>query len=192
MAKVFNNIFVRGLTGSLGDQFVIRKTRSGRTIIANKPTFDENRVFNEEQLAHQEAFRQATTYAKVAKDQPVYISKAQGTPQTAYNLAVADWFRHPQVIEIDARGWTGAVGQSIHVRAVDDMQVKRVTVTIRDESLALLEEGEAVQSPTDRLLWTYTTQTSISLASSPQVAATAEDLPGHTNTLTWQSEAEPM
>jgi hypothetical protein len=106
VAKVFNNIFIRGLTGSLGEQFVIRKTRSGQTIIANKPTFDENRVFNEEQLAHQEAFRQATIYAKAAKDQPIYINKAQGTAQTAYNLAVADWFRKPQVIEIDARDWS--------------------------------------------------------------------------------------
>jgi hypothetical protein len=188
VAKVFNNIFIRGLTGSLGEQFVIRKTRSGQTIIANKPTFDANRVFNEEQLAHQEAFRQATIYAKAAKDQPIYVNKAQGTAQTAYNVAVADWFRHPQVIEIDARSWNGGIGQLIHIKAIDDMQVKRVTVTIRDESLTLLEEGEAVQSPTDGLIWTYTTQTAISFASAPQITATAEDLPGHKNTLTWRGE----
>ena len=32
MAEVYNNIFVRGLTGAVDDQFVIRRTRSGKTI----------------------------------------------------------------------------------------------------------------------------------------------------------------
>jgi len=189
MAKVYNNIFIRGLTGSLGDQFVIRKTRSGRTIIANKPTFDENRVFEPDQLAHQEAFRQATVYAKVAKGQPLYIDKAEGTAMTPYNLAVADWFHKPKVLEIDARGWDGEVGQPIHVKAMDDVQVKRVTVTIKDGSNSLLEEGNAIQSLTDGLMWTYTTTTLLPAESSPVVTVTAEDLPGHQSTLTWQETA---
>ena len=92
MAKIHNNIFVRGLTGSVGDQFVIRQTRSGRTIIANKPMFDTNREFTEPQKAQQEAFRQATTYAKFARNHLVYVEKAKGTDVTPYNLAVADWF----------------------------------------------------------------------------------------------------
>ncbi len=41
MAKVNNNIFVRGLSGSLGDQFVIRKGRGGETIVSNMPSSSE-------------------------------------------------------------------------------------------------------------------------------------------------------
>src|SRR5215212_2937298 len=89
LARIFNNIFVRGLTGSVGDQFVIRKTRYGQTIIANKPMFDENREFTDPQKAQQEAFRQATNYAKFAKNQPVYVNLAKGTNVTGYNIAVA-------------------------------------------------------------------------------------------------------
>src|SRR5687768_11530420 len=116
MARIKNNIFVRGLTGSVGDQFVIRQDRAGRTIIANKPMFDDNREFTPTQKTQQEAFRQATTYAKFAKEQEIYIAKAAGTPMTAYNVAVADWFREPQVLEIDTRGWTGEMGQTIRIK----------------------------------------------------------------------------
>jgi hypothetical protein len=96
MARIFNNIFVRGLTGSVGEQFIIRRTRYGQTIIANKPMFDENREFSETQLTHQEAFREATRYAKFAKDHPVYVARAQGTGASSYNVAVADWFGAPR------------------------------------------------------------------------------------------------
>jgi hypothetical protein len=47
MAKVRNNIMVRGLSGAVGEQFVIRKDKAGRTIISNIPTFDEKRQFSE-------------------------------------------------------------------------------------------------------------------------------------------------
>ena len=47
MAEVHNKIFARGRTGAVGDPFVIHKTKSGRTIIANQPMFAENREFSE-------------------------------------------------------------------------------------------------------------------------------------------------
>jgi hypothetical protein len=46
MAKVNNNIFVRGLSGSLSDQFVIRKGRGGETIVSNMPSTSEGRQHN--------------------------------------------------------------------------------------------------------------------------------------------------
>lgn len=116
-----------------------------------------NRDFNATQLAHQEAFREAIAYAKTAKDQAVYITRAQGTTLSAFNVAVADWFNKPEILEIDARGWTGDINQSIRVKAQDDIRVTKVHVVIRDENDAILEQGEAVQS--DGLWWTYNTQT---------------------------------
>jgi len=181
MAKVYNNIFVRGLTGTVGDQFVIRKARSGRTVIANKPMFDENREFTEPQKAQQEAFRQATTYAKFAKNQPVYISKAKETNSTAYNIAVADWFGQPQVLDLDISGWTGQIGQEIRVKAKDNVKVASVHVMIRasNSSATALEEGKAVQSETDGLLWTYTTTTLVPMTPGTRLDVTAKDLPGN-------------
>ena len=178
MAQVHNNIFVRGLTGAVGDQFIIRKTRSGKTIIANKPMFDENRAFSHAQLAQQEAFRQATVYAKKAKTQPVYVEKAKANNSTSYNMAVADWFGKPQVLSVNAQGYTGKSGQTIHVKAEDDTQVTHVRVVIHDNG-TILEEGEAVQSETDGLLWTYTTTSIVPMSPALILDANAYDLAGN-------------
>src|SRR6266540_4740870 len=102
MAKVRNNIVIQGLSGSLGDQLVIRKGRGGKTIVGVMPNFAENREFNETQKAHQEAFRQAVTYAKSVKNEAVYLAKAEKEDKSSFNVAVADWFHKPEVVEIDS------------------------------------------------------------------------------------------
>ena len=177
MAKVKNNIFIRGLSGSLGDQFVVRGTKGGETIVAAKPAFSSERVFNAEQLAHQNAFRTAIAYAKSAKTQDVYIAKAQGTNKSAYNFAVADWFNQPEVLSVDITGWTGQAGETIRVQAQDDTYVANARVVIRNTSGAILEEGDAVRA--EGLWWVYTTRSIIALASQPQVTAQAFDLAGN-------------
>jgi len=181
MAKVHNNIFVRGLSGAIGDQFVIRKTRSGKTIIANKPRFDDNREFTPKQKTHQDAFREATTYAKFAKKQPLYVEMAKGTGATAYNIAISDWFGAPKVLEINVDHWTGKVGETIRVKARDNVMVARVTVVIRDAQQNVLETGEAVQSEAGSPWWQYTTQSLVTMTPFPTVEAIAQDLPGNTN-----------
>ena len=185
MAKVHNNIFVRGLTGAVGDQFVIRRTKSGRTIIANKPIFDENREFSDGQKAQQEAFRQATVYAKVARTQPVYVERANGTDLTPYNMAMADWFGQPEVLELNASGWTGQSGQTVQIRAQDDTLVTRVQVVIHNNG-TVLEQGEAVRSEVDGLLWTYTTTSDVPTSPAPLLDANAYDMAGNFGAMSYQ------
>jgi hypothetical protein len=183
MAKVHNNIFVRGLTGSVGDQFVIRKTRAGKTIVANKPEFDENREFSEAQIAQQDAFKKATGYAKGAKTQPMYVELAKGTDASAYNLAMKDWFTQPEILEVNTGGWTGGVGHTIRIRAQEEVQVSSVRVTIHQDG-NVLEAGEAAPSETDGLLWEYVTTTNLTGTPNLQLDATAFDLPGNVGAAT--------
>lgn len=183
MAKVHNNIFVRGLRGSVGDQFVIRKTRKGKTIIANKPMFDENRTFTTAQMAQQEEFRKASIYAKTAMSQPVYQQKAAQEDMSAYNAAMADYFGKPKILEIDASNWVGEPGQVIRVQAKDDTQVASVQITIRHQNGTIFEEGQAVQSETDGLWWVYTTTSAAPLDTNPDIIALVKDLPGNKVTL---------
>jgi len=185
MAKVYNNIIMQGLSGSLGNQIVIRQGKGGQTIVSAKPAFGAERVFNAAQLAQQEAFRQAIAYARSAKEETIYLAKAQGTALSPFNAAVADWFREPQVLEIDADGWTGQIGQTIRVKAMDDTHVAKVHVRIDDEEGNNLEEGYAVRA--DGLWWIYTTAGQVSMTPAPRVSATAEDLPGNASGLVWQN-----
>ena len=185
MAKANNNIFVRGLTGSIGDQFVIRRGRGGETIVSNMPAFSEARQFNQNQLAHQEAFKHAIFYARTAKDDELYVKKAEGTNMTPFNAAVADFFNKPQILEIDASEWHGSPGQEIWVQAVDDTLVTEVHVTISDENGAVLEEGNAQRA--DGLWWTYTANTQVPMEPRPHVVATAYDQPGNSAEMAWQN-----
>lgn len=183
MAKVKKNVVMNGLSGMLADQVVVKQDKAGRTIITVKPTFRDDREFSEAQQEQIEAFREAAQYAKVAaKTEAIYAEKAEDTPRSGYNVAIADWFHEPEVDEIDLSGWTGQAGQSIRIKALDDVKVERVTVLITDEADVLIEQGAAVQE--DGLWWVYTTTQAAS--GQPKVMAVARDLPGNIGQLVAQ------
>ncbi len=187
MAKVKKNVVVNGLSGMLGDQVVFKRDKAGRTILSVKPTFPEDRVFSEAQKKQIEAFREALIYARdAAKTEAVYAEKAEGTPLSARNVAVADWFHEPEIGEIDLDGWTGQAGEPIRIKALDDVKVERVTVIITDAEDVLIEQGAATQD--DGLWWVYTTTQAT--AGQPKVIAVAQDLPGNIARMVAQTAQE--
>ena len=156
------------------DRYLIHKTQSGRNLLARTPVI--NGISSS--LSMQDEIRQAVTYAEFACDQALYRSRAVGTSNTAYNLAVADYLGKPQVLDIDIQGWTGETGQTILVKATDNFLVLSVFLVIREGNNSL-EEGEAEQSPSDSLLWKYTTQTPVQRKTGISLDAYAYDLPGN-------------
>jgi hypothetical protein len=181
MAKVRNNIVIQGLSGSLGDQLVVKLDKSGRTIVGVSPTFDPNRTYSEAQLEQQSQFREAAGYAKDAKTQAIYIEKAKDTPRSPANVAMADWFHAPEILEVDVSAWHGAVGQVIRIKAIDDVKVTQVNVAITDSAGTVLEQGQAVDAGS--LWWHYTT--TATAPENPRIVATARDLPGHIAQFNW-------
>src|SRR5215208_12975 len=185
MAKVNDNLVTEGLSGKLGKRLVFRRGKGGATILSTRPTFSEDRVFNPTQVAQQSAFKEAIAYARDAKDQPIYINKSNGTAKTSYNVAVADWFGVPEVLEIDTTEWTGAAGQTIRIKAQDDTHVAGVLVNIHGADDSLIEQGQAVKS--DGLWWAYTTTVTTTQTPEVRVTAVARDLPGNSNGMVWQN-----
>jgi len=185
MAKVQRNIIIQGLSGTIGDQLVIKQDRAGRTIVSIKPTFDEDRQFSEAQQLQQQAFQEATAYAKTTKHEAAYVDRAAGTAMSGYNVAVADWFHPPEIKDVDLESWVGQVGEAIRIKVTDDVQVTLVSVVITDETDIVLEQGLAVQE--DDLWWVYTTTAQAS--GNPKVIVTAQDLPGHIAEVVKNSQA---
>lgn len=181
MAKLYSNILILGMNGVLGDQSVTPTPRLGETVLANKSMFGENRTHTETSKTHEAAIREATTYANLAKTQKVYTHKAKGTGTTAYYIAIADWFDAPKVREINVDGWTGEIGQTIRVKARDNVMVARVSVVIRDAEDNVLEMGEAVQSEAGSAWWNYTTKSLVPMTPFPSVEGIAQDLPGNSD-----------
>jgi hypothetical protein len=179
MENIDRNQFTRAWRGAFGRQFVVHKTGSGKSLIAGKPLFDENLTYNENGTIQQAAVRDAGTYASFGQTQEIYLHKAEETGTTAYALAVADWFGAPKVLEINVDDWTGSAGETIRVKAKDNVAVARVMVMIRNGQGKVIEMGEAVQSEEESAWWNYTTQTTVPLTPFPTLQAIACDLPGN-------------
>ena len=165
------------LRAMVADRWVIRHGKAGRPILSRKPVFAEDREFTPAQKEQHGRFREAALFAKSAIGKEViYTVMAAGTARTAFNVAIADWFHPPEIEMIDLSGWTGCPGESIRIRALDDVMVRRVTVIIADGEDRVIEQGEAAQEEDDSW-WVYTTTKAAT--GSSRVIAMAEDLPGH-------------
>jgi hypothetical protein len=122
MAKVRDNILVRGLSGKLGNQVVFRTLRDGRTIVCNMPDFS-NRKLSKDQKQHHKRFQAAAAYARVAsRSNPIYAELAAGTMKNAYNVALGDWFHSPVIHGVERNG------KAIDIQASDDVMVTSVQV----------------------------------------------------------------
>jgi len=158
------------------ESFILYKTRSGKNLVARKPVSEPNQAG--QKISMQEEVRQAVNYAEFAWDQPIYQSKAVGTSNSAYNLAVADALGKPQILDVDIHEWTRKIGQTILIEAKDNFMVLSVRLVIR-EGETILEDGEAEQSEMDGLVWRYTLKTPVERKPGITLDAYAYDLPGN-------------
>lgn len=179
MANVYRNKFARAWNGAFGEPFVVHRTGPGKAIVTSKPMFADTLAYTEGQPMHQAAVRDSALYASFAENQEAYVRLAAETGRTTYSLAVADWYGAPRVLEINVDRWTGKVGESIRVKARDNVMVARVLLVIRNTQHHILEMGEAVPSEAESAWWNYTTQSPVPLTPFPTVQAIAFDLPGN-------------
>ena len=106
-----------------------------------------------------------------------YKAKAK-RGQTAFNLAVADYFKPPVIVSVDLGQLANQIGSKITALVTDNFRVESVKVKIEKANGALLEEGNAIIQP-DGLNWQYTTTTANGNTAGNTVSIIATDLPGH-------------
>jgi hypothetical protein len=175
MAKIENNIIVRGISGMLGKQVVVRRTRKGGYVMSAAPR--HSTALSEAQRAQRERFRQGAIYAKAAQHLPEYVQVAEARNQSAYNAAMADFLSQPEVQRIELGDYRGQPGVDIAITAIDDVKVKAVRVTITTDDGGLVETGAAVVSAGSNQ-WLYRT-TATANSSGLRIVAQATDIAGH-------------
>ena len=142
MAKVRNNVAVRGLSGEIGD-LVFQHMPDGTTYVRKKPDFSR-RKFSKGQKTHQSRFQEAVLYARdAAKTKPIYAELAKGTIKSAYNFALSDWFNPPVIHTIERKDGR------IRVQASDNVMVTKVVVTVLDDEGKVVEKKEAWKVESD-------------------------------------------
>ncbi|MCS3798441.1 hypothetical protein [Niastella sp. OAS944] len=183
MAKIKDNLLVRGASGNVGKQFVYRK-RGDETFITRMPTTDKNAKPTEQQEKVRDLFAAAAGYAtgaiSDAKLKAEYQKKAKTQAgRTAYNVAFRDYLKAPVVKGVDASAYNGTVGTTIVVDARDDFRVVEVTVSIKTAAGVLVEEGNAILNPINRNEWFYKATQANAALSGSIIQVTAKDLPGN-------------
>jgi len=172
------NVITHNLSGKVGDLLLFRN-RFGRTIVGKIPVHTSEPTVK--QLEVRTKFKAASNYAKIAlKNPPVAELYAQrkGNGISSYNLAIADFFSAPVIVDVITDADTGAVGSSIVVQATDDTKVKSVFVIIFTADNTFFEQGYAMENASGGG-WVYTaTRANASLAGC-KIHVTAMDLPGN-------------
>lgn len=179
MANIHRKISIRGLTDAWSYRSVSCRTRSGKTILVEKPLVKLTQTEAQIRKNPLPAILRATTYAHFVGTNDVYLDREVETGVCAYTLALAHWFSAPRLLKIDLDRWTGQPGQIIGIKARDSIKVAVVLLVIRDAQGDVLESGEAVPSPAGADWWTYTTTTSVSLTPFPSLEAIVRNLPGN-------------
>lgn len=181
--KVKGNIVTQGLSGA-AQQLVFRQ-RHGKTIVGVLSGNRKN-VYSALQLQVQRTFKQAAQYARfILQDAAIYaeyMRKSKGGV-TPYNLAIADFFRPPEIGEIETGSYNGQIGGVISATIMDDFKVDSVKAVIQAADGTVLEEGLAVMQP-NGLIWSYTATVANARPEGTVISFTASDLPGHSITKT--------
>lgn len=176
MAESTDNVVMHGMKGLIGRMLVFRQ-RGGKTFVSKKPK--RTAPLSPAQTAVNDKFQLAAIYAVAAIADPATkaaYEQVAGINQSAYNLAIADYFTVPEILDIDTAAYTGAVGSRIKVKATDDFKVKSVKVRIEDVTGALIEEGLAVPDA-DGLHWSFTATQANPVQIGDKVTVSVTDMP---------------
>lgn len=77
-----------------------------------------------DQIVVREKFQRAILYGKPVVADPLmkkeYENRAE-PGKSVFNVAVADFFQAPNILEVDLTGYTGQVGQPIRIRVTDNL-----------------------------------------------------------------------
>jgi hypothetical protein len=157
MAKQENNIVMKNTSGMFGDQVVFRQ-RAGETILAAPPIINPNRPITADEELVRDKFKLAVRNAKTAVTNPVKKAayQAMAKPgQSAFNVAFTDAYFSPEIMEVDSGFYNGVIGDKVTVKAVDNIKVASVFVSVRNAGDVVIEEGNAVDGM-DGITWIYT------------------------------------
>jgi hypothetical protein len=182
MGESKNNLATEGLSGQVGNLVFRRRKGDGKVFVSVHPSAHEGEPSEAQQKVNSK-FQEAVIYGKSVIADPatkaLYSEKAS-VGQSAYNVAVADFFNAPDIKEVDLSAYTGEVGSTIKVKVIDDFKVVKVQVQIAGVDGTLIETGEAVLQA-DGLYWMYTATQKNEAPTGDKITVTAWDMPNNSS-----------
>ena len=165
MTKVRFHGPIAGFSGAMGEMVFADQKAKGKTIAYMKPHY----VPSQAQLNQQQRFGAAALYAKAALANPAtrefYDTIAKERGSTVQAVALADFLIEPSIKPLDLSEYKGRVGDTILIRAVDDIGLADVDVELTAIDGTNIEKGKAVENGIRSGYWTYTATKPVALGS---------------------------
>ena len=163
--KVILQNGLRGLSGTMEDW--VYQYRNGKTYIG--PRHPSTKEPSQAMLNQRERFAEASVYAKMAMAEPAlcafYGPIAEERGMNIYTMAVADFLNEPEIKPLDLSNYKGQIGDTISIRAIDDLGVADVDVTLTASDGTRIEQGKAIEKGVRSGVWIYTATKPVSLGS---------------------------
>ncbi|PWV48979.1 hypothetical protein [Chitinophaga sp. S165] len=170
MAIVKDNILMQLVRGTLGKQITIYE-RNGQIIMAKKRGPSTKKP-TQKQLEARHKMTIASMRAHIMLEDPqikAYYQSLAGPGQNAYNMAVKDAYRSPEVQNIRLEE------QEVVVTAKDEFRVAEVEVKVIDADGVVTESGRAILGR-NGVDWYYK---AAALPAGGKVIVVAKSLPGN-------------
>ena len=176
MAKIELQNNLKNVTGMI-DGWVYRNL-NGR-VIAHAYTPAKSTKATSAQLARRKRFRAAQAYAAEVLAHPlrraVYqkLGAERKCPMNA--LLVSNFLTPPAIEVVEVSAYHGGAGQLIEIMATDPVAVTEVSVTIRNATGAVAEQGVATN---EHGIWSYRTTATLPARSAYEIEVSARNRAG--------------
>jgi hypothetical protein len=165
MTKVRFHGPVAGFSGAMGEMVFADQEAKNRTVAYMKTHYAPSQA----QIDHRERFKEAALHAKAALANPAtrefYDTIAKERGSTIQAVALADFLIEPSIKPLDLSEYKGRVGDTILIRAVDDIGLADVDVELTAIDGTNIEKGKAVENGIRSGYWTYTATKPVALGS---------------------------
>jgi hypothetical protein len=165
MTKVRFHGPIAGFSGAMGEIVFADQKKKNQTVAYMKTHYE----LTEAQVGTQDRFKEAARLANAALDDPArrafYQAIADEKDSSAYHIAFTDYLVLPRFKPLNLSLYKGQVGDPILIRAVDDIGMADVEVTLTANDGSPIEQGKAVEAGKGTGMWTYTATQPVALGS---------------------------
>ena len=165
MTKVRFHGPIAGFSGAMGEMVFADTQAKNKTVAYMKKHYPPT----EAQVNYRERFRQAALRAKNALENPAlrafYEMIAEQRDNNSYTVAFTDFLVAPRFLPLDLSAYKGQIGDTIVIRAKDDIGMENVQVSISAQDGTPIEAGAAVEEGIRTGNWIYTATKQVALGS---------------------------
>ena len=179
MTKVRFHGPVAGFSGAMGEMVFADTETKNRTVAYMK----KRRPPTQAQLDHRARFAECARRAEAALTDPAtyafYAAIAKERDTTAQIVAFTDFLVLPSFKPLNLSRYQGQVGDKLTIRAVDDLGMAEVNVSIVAQDGTPIEQGKAAEDGIRTGYWTYVATQPVALGADIFIEVTGVDHAGN-------------